>query len=77
MIKYNGREFETRDITICPGDMSYTVTVAQRELWNFIGWLVMEDRPEERKIDDIIAYYCNEEEWNMSDEELARIIENL
>ena len=77
MIDYQGKDYETREITVCPEDMAYTVLVAKRELWEMIKHDVYDLSPKETAIDDSIAYYCNEEEWDMNDEQLAKVIQNL
>lgn len=77
MIHYQGKDYETREITICPGDMAMTVTVAKNELWERIRFNSMFLHSQEKAIDESIMYYCDDKEWAMSDSELAKLLEDL
>ena len=76
MVHYNGKDYEIRDVTICLNDIATTVTVAKLELWGAIKHAAF-GCGIERHIDDAIIYYCDDEEWAMNDEQLARVLENL
>jgi hypothetical protein len=77
MITYNGEHYKTREITICPNDMAMTVTIAERRLWNAIRDKVEDGCRYEAGIDAKIMYYCDEAQWGMNDEQLARFLEEL
>lgn len=76
MIHYNGKDYETREVTICLNGKATLVTVAKEELFGAIEHGVF-GCGIERHIDESIIYYCNEDEWAMSDAQLAILLENL
>lgn len=77
MITYNGKDYETRDITCVIDDIAFTVTIAKMELLRAISddnWNIY---PDAEYVDSQIGFYCDDEDWAKSDAELSNFYENL
>lgn len=77
MIVYKGKFYETREITICPNDMATTVTVARQDLAEALYPALRVGEIHAQDVDEKIMYYCDDNEWALSDQELARLLEDL
>ena len=77
MILYKVKSYETRDVTICPHDMAVTVTVARQNLAEELYPALRVGEIHATHIDEQIMYYCDDAEWALSDDELARLLEDL
>lgn len=77
MILYKGKMYETREVTICPHDVAVTVKVAKEELADELYPALKVGEIHAQDVDEQIMYYCDEATWALSDEELARFLEEL
>jgi hypothetical protein len=68
-ISVNGKEYEVRTIS----HKGYNYTVGSPELHAVLE-LESLTEIEEDTIDDQILYYCDSNEWNMTDKELKKLL---
>ena len=77
MITYKGKEYQTRQVIICPFGVAMPVTIARNELWQDIKGKAETVGSIEKAIDEHICYYCDETEWAMDDSHLVDYLESL
>lgn len=76
MIVYNGIEYPTRELDMGEPQGVVTVSTLQLQL-EMIDGEYEEIRPDAEVIDEQLFWFCNEEEWELSDEKLIIYIKNL
>lgn len=79
-IWYNGVRFPSKDVRIFAGQggREMTVTIAPVRLSDILvpdscNWATREAQ----YVDESIFYYCDEREWNLPEEQLVELLENV
>lgn len=70
-IVYKGQEYPCKELTNIHGDVDYVATIALEEA---LGMDVDEWGDEECSVDGEIGYYLTEQEFNASDDEIAKVL---